>query len=85
MESFFSLARSAYRHGIDRADTLHALRNRIREWPLDPEPPAPPDERVLVVGPARDGQLLEIVYLATDTGHRVIHSMSLRPSTQAGS
>ncbi|MFZ1273969.1 MAG: hypothetical protein WAQ51_00995, partial [Candidatus Microthrix parvicella] len=53
-------------------------------WPLAPEPPARPAERILVIGPARDGQLLEIVYLTTDTGYRVIHSMKLRPSTLRG-
>ena len=63
MGDFYSLAHSAYRHGIDRADTIHALINRIQAW---------------------DGQLLEIVYLTTDTGYRVIHSMKLRPSTLRG-
>ena len=84
MGDCYSLAHSAYRHGIDRDDTIHALINRIQAWPLAPEPPARPAERILVIGPARDGQLLEIVYLTTDTGYRVIHSMKLRPSTLRG-
>ena len=73
----------ALHHGIRADDTLHALSHPIRIWPLDAEPPERPDERVLVIGATQTGQLLEIVYVPSDTEHRVIHSMKLRPSTQA--
>lgn len=74
---------SAFVHGIDEDDTMHALRHRVEEWHLDAEPPERPDHRILVVGPARDGQLLEVVYVPAHTSYRVIHSMKLRPSTRA--
>mgnify|MGYP003555794564 CR=1 FL=1 len=47
------------------------------------DPPERPDERVLVIGPSRSRLLLEIVCIPSDTEHRLIHSMKLRPSTRA--
>lgn len=79
----YRLESSTLHHGIRADDTLHALSHPIRIWPLDAEPPERPDERVLVIGATQTGQLLEIVYVPSDTEHRVFHSMKLRPSTQA--
>jgi len=58
---------SAFAHGIDEDDTMHALRHRVEERSLDAEPPERPDHRILVVGPARDGPLLEVVYVPART------------------
>ena len=77
------LENSAFHHSMRAVDTLHELNHPIASWPLDAEPPERPDERVLVIGATQTGQLLEIVYIPTDTEHRVIHSMRLRPSTRA--
>ena len=70
-EPFYLFSRIAFRHDIDEADTLHALRNAIGQWHLDAEPPA------------RNGQLLEVAVIPSHTSHQVIHSMKLRPSTRA--
>ena len=73
---------AAYRHDIERADTVHAVDHTVAVRHLDPEPPDRPDTRVLYIGPNRNGHLLEIVTIPTDTGEIVIHAMNLRPSTQ---
>ena len=82
-EPFYLFSRIAFRHDIDEADTLHALRNAIGQWHLDAEPPDRPDVRLLSIGPARNGQLLEVAVIPSHTSHQVIHSMKLRPSTRA--
>ncbi len=83
MEVTYALEGSALRHGVGHADTLHALSHAVGSWPLAADPPDRPDERVLVIGPTRSGLLLEIVCIPSDTEHRVIHSMKLRPSIRA--
>lgn len=51
----------------------HAVRNPIAQWPLD-------DDFTMRVGPARDGDLLEIGVLGIDTDDPVIvHAMGARP------
>jgi hypothetical protein len=70
--------RSASRHG-DTADEItqvveHAL------VVVDTDPDADPP-KVLVIGPGRDGQLLEVIYLTlADNRQLVIHAMPLRPT-----
>jgi hypothetical protein len=44
---------SAYRHGVDDDDMLHALRFPLHHFAQD-------DGLVMFVGPARDGELIEV-------------------------
>ncbi|HEU0191070.1 MAG TPA: hypothetical protein VFR17_07355 [Mycobacterium sp.] len=67
--------RSAYRHGVALDDIDHAFRNALRliEYEYDGE------ERLLVIGPARDGSVLELVALPAADPDRIIHANNLRP------
>lgn len=63
---------AARKHGIADEDMLHALRNVIRI--------AESGDFTMVIGPARDGQLLEIGVLdASGDDPVVIHAMPVRP------
>lgn len=68
---------SAHRHNVLVVDMMWALAHPLRV--ADQEDP----ERKLVIGPARDGRLLEIVYLVaideTDED-TIIHADELRPN-----
>lgn len=68
--------RSVDRHGIRRADVLHAVDHAVVVVEVGPDQDPP---KVLVIGPAWSGQLLEIVVLLLD-GDRVlaIHAMRMR-------
>jgi hypothetical protein len=67
------IAQTARKHGIDEEDMLHAVRHAIAQWRLD-------DDFTMRVGPARDGELLEIGVLGIDTDDPVIvHAMRARP------
>ena len=70
------VARSARRHGIPDADILHAWRNVLRVTEQDYDGEA----RVIAAGPARNGDLLEMVLVATDEPVRVIHADYARRS-----
>ncbi|MDQ2838959.1 MAG: hypothetical protein M3Y42_12935 [Actinomycetota bacterium] len=68
-----SMAASAYKHGVSGDDIAHAVRMQIvavRQV----------TDRLLLIGPAVDGSLLEIVQVdATDqTPALVIHAMKVR-------
>lgn len=65
--------RSAFRHGIDLEDILHALRNAmvVEEVATDPT-------RYLVLGPDRAGNMLEVVVMDRPQGPAVIHSMVMQ-------
>lgn len=67
---------SAEKHGIEEADIWHALDNliRYREQDYDGE------ERIFVIGPARDGRFLELVLVPVDDPARVIHADILQPN-----
>ena len=66
-------AETARKHGVADEDALHAVRNAIAQWRLD-------DDFTMRVGPARDGNLLEVGVLGIDTDDSVIvHSMPCRP------
>jgi hypothetical protein len=75
---------SATKH-YPKADGQHAIANRIavvQRFDLDRETGDPFD---LFVGPARDGQMLE-VFIMRDSQSReakVFHVLHLRPKTQA--
>ena len=62
------VAASARKHGIPDADILHAWRNvlRIAEQDYGGE------SRIIAVGPARNGALLELVIVPADEPARVI-------------
>jgi hypothetical protein len=66
------IAQTARKHGITDDDMLHAIRNPIAQWQLD-------DDFTLRVGPAQDGDLLEVGVLGIDTDDPVIvHTMRAR-------
>jgi uncharacterized DUF497 family protein len=69
------IRQSARRHGIDVADTQHAWVNAMRliEYDHDGE------DRLLVIGPDGQGQMLELVAVPADQPARVIHADRLRP------
>ena len=62
---------SARKHGISDADMLHAAQNAIAE--------VGQGDRILLIGAAHDGTLLEVVVLDPDTDPVLIHAMKLRP------
>ncbi|WP_235945952.1 hypothetical protein [Metallococcus carri] len=62
------ITESARRHGVRDADIRHAVRHLLRQWPMD-------DGFTMIVGPAQDGQLLEIGVNANDV---IIHAMRAR-------
>ncbi len=66
--------RSALRHGVEPEDIQHALRNALVVDELDEDP-----RRYLVLGPGRDGQLLELVIMDRPQGPMVIHAMAIPP------
>ncbi|HEY2282528.1 MAG TPA: hypothetical protein VGH60_03140 [Solirubrobacteraceae bacterium] len=67
------VAQTAQKHGIADEDMTHAVRNAIAQWRLD-------DDFTMRVGPARDGDLLEVGVLGIDTDDPVVvHAMPARP------
>jgi hypothetical protein len=54
------VAQTARKHSVADEDMLHATRNAIAQWRLD-------DDFTMRVGPAHDGDLLEIGVLGMDT------------------
>lgn len=69
------VAGSARKHGVADADILHAWEHALRIVPQEYDA----ETRLLVLGPARDGALLELVVVAADQPHRVIHADRMRP------
>ena len=66
------IAEPARKHGIADEDSLHAVRNAIAQWRLD-------EDFTMRVGPARDGDLLEVGVLGIDSDDPVIvHAMPCR-------
>jgi hypothetical protein len=67
---------SAYRHGYDDADILHALEQVLVVVDLDPEGDPP---RMLAIGPDQAGNFLEVIWIElADDRSMVIHAMALR-------
>lgn len=64
------IARSAHRHGIEDEDIRHALRLATAF--------AEVDELVMWLGPARDGQLLEVGVTEIAGDEWVVHAMPAR-------
>lgn len=63
---------SARKHGVDDEDIRHAVRNAVAVSPLG-------DDRILSIGPARSGALLEVITVQMERERCVaIHAMPLR-------
>jgi hypothetical protein len=62
---------SALKHGVLVDDIRHALDLPMRLYALD-------DNELVVIGPARNGELLEIVLADPEDDARVIHAMPAR-------
>lgn len=66
---------SAFRHGIAEADILHAYRNAVRLVEVEQHG----EERLIVFGPDRAGNWLELVAVPAEGADRIIHADRLRP------
>ena len=70
--------RSASRHHVDPADVEHCVDNALVVVDLDVDADPP---KILVIGPAFSGQLLEVIILSLPAERNlVIHAMDLRPT-----
>jgi uncharacterized DUF497 family protein len=67
------IRQSARRHGIEDADIQHAWANAMRLIEYDYEG----EDRLLVIGPDRQGRMLELVAVPAD--QPAIHADRLRP------
>ena len=67
--------KSARRHGVDDEDIRHALDHPIVVVDLESEAGAP---RLLVIGPGRAGNFLEVIVLELADEYLAIHAMALR-------
>jgi len=67
---------SARRHGIPDQDIIHAWDNAVRivEYEYNG------DQRLLIIGPDRSGEMLELVAVPADTPTRIIHADRLQPN-----
>lgn len=67
---------SARRHGVPDEDIIHAWEHAVRlvEYDYDGE------ERLLVIGPSRSGDMLELVAVPAEVPTRIIHADRLQPS-----
>jgi len=66
---------SAFKHGVEVDDVVHAVENATEIIDLDSESDPP---KVLVIGPDRSGRWLEIIWLRLADHDLVIHAMKLR-------
>ncbi|GAA1465169.1 hypothetical protein [Microbacterium thalassium] len=66
-----AIADTALRHGVARADALHAVRNHIRTFDLD-------EGFMMHIGPSHDGTLLEVGVVTRQGRSIVIHAMPAR-------
>lgn len=69
---------SALRHGISPDDAVHAIANAMALDEIGEDP-----TRYLVLGPARDGAILEVVVMDRPQGPAVIHAMAMRAKYRA--
>jgi hypothetical protein len=67
---------SARRHDIAEEDIIHAWNNAMRLIEFDHDG----EEQLLIIGPARSGDLLELVAVPADVPARIIHANRLQPS-----
>lgn len=66
---------SAFKHGIAEADILHAYANAVRLVEIEQDG----EDRIIVIGPDRAGNGLELVAMPADDADRIIHADRLRP------
>lgn len=66
---------SAFKHGVDKSNILHAFRNAVRFIELEQYGA----ERLIVIGPGRSGNRLELVAMPADDADRITHADRLRP------
>ena len=69
------MTESAFRHGIAEADIMHAYTNAVRLVEVEQHG----EERLIVIGPDRAGNWLELVAMPADGANRIIHADRLRP------
>ncbi len=62
---------SARKHRIADDDILHAFNQPLRYEDLD-------DGSVMIVGPTRSAQLIELGFIDTDHGPVIVHAMTAR-------
>ncbi len=62
---------SARKHGVADEDILHAFNHPMRYQDLD-------EGFVLVIGPTRSGQLIELGFVDTEEGPVIVHAMQAR-------
>lgn len=68
--------RSGNKHGVSDDDVIHAVTHEVVSVDLEPDADPP---KVLVVGPDRSGNLLEVMVLVLDDDRLLaIHAMRLR-------
>lgn len=66
---------SAFKHGIAEADILHAYVNAVRLVEIEQYG----DERLIVIGPDRAGNWLELLAMPANDADRITHADRLRP------
>lgn len=68
------IADSARKHGVTDDDTLHAFRQWLRSFDLE-------DGVTMLVGPDRDGRLIEVGFVVSARADIVIiHALPARPN-----
>lgn len=72
MQSEPVIAESAHKHSIDPEDMTHAFNNAIDAYDLG-------EGFIMLVGPARDTQMLEVDYITSTDAHIIVHAMKARP------
>ena len=65
------VAPSAFKHGLDEEDILHAYRNPVRVWDLG-------DGFTMMVGANSAAIILEVGYVEGDMAVVIIHAMRAR-------
>ena len=74
MEEEFAFKQSAFKHGILEADIRNAFKQRVLDYSMPDE-----ENKNLLLGLARDGNLLEIMYNVLDGDViNVFHAMKCR-------
>ncbi len=66
------IAQSAFKHGLDEEDILHAYRNPVRAWDLG-------DGFTMLIGANQAAIVLEIGYTQGQTAIVIVHAMRARP------
>ena len=65
---------SSFKHGVTTEDIEHAFTNALRYVSYEYNG----EERLLIIGPAQNGKLLELVAVPAEDPNRIIHADNLR-------